>query len=272
MAITEEELEIEMARGQTYLEELAGVFGISGPRAELRALRFTAERLLEYGEKARIFDEAPTSAEVSPLVYFVLLGKFSATNQPLVNLEVVLRSAFARSKIDLGVVPGAPDYCGLMAHFTIPRDRLTLSEVASLARMNDIAVRNALNKENPPFQFEKGEFIASAPVDKVRPWLEERKAYLATEYVAPIAKGMITVTVPVARDGSMFTAQCQLPTGFRVGEKGSEVKFDDIDEALAYLNSMKSPKWRRRNDKGVPGIVTGIDRREISRDEFLKKA
>jgi hypothetical protein len=272
MAITQAELDIEVVRGETYLQTLQAVFGISGQGVELKVLPITAQRLLQYGEKARILGEAPTPAEVLPLVYLVLLGKFSAKNQPLENMELVLRSAFARSKIDRGVVSGTPDYSGLMTHFNIPENRLTLSEVASMARMNDIAVRNALNKKDPPFQFEKGEFAASAPIDKVRPWLEERKAYLATEYVAPIAKGMVTVSVPVARDGSIFNAQCQLPSGFRVGEKGREVKFDDIDEALAYLNGMKSPKWRRRNDKGVPGIVTGIDRREISREEFLKKS
>jgi hypothetical protein len=46
--------------------------------------------------------------------------------------------------------------------------------------------------------------------------------------------------------------------GFTVGAKGDERKIADFDEALAFLKTQPTARWRRPNDQGNWGIVTGI--------------
>lgn len=64
--------------------------------------------------------------------------------------------------------------------------------------------------------------------------------------------------VPIARDGSVFSSECGRNGVFTVGEKGDERRFDNFHEALAYLKSMPTAKWRRPNAKGNWGIVSAV--------------
>ena len=64
--------------------------------------------------------------------------------------------------------------------------------------------------------------------------------------------------LPVARDGSIFHPGLATKKGFRIGPKGDEKVVADFDQALAELQRMESPYWRRPNEKGRPGIVRGI--------------
>lgn len=65
--------------------------------------------------------------------------------------------------------------------------------------------------------------------------------------------------VPIARDGSIFSIDCRRGGVFTVGEKGDEQRIDNFYEALKYLQSMPTAKWRRPNPKGNWGIVSAID-------------
>lgn len=66
------------------------------------------------------------------------------------------------------------------------------------------------------------------------------------------------IFVPVSRDGSMFTPDLMRNGAFRIGEKGEEQDIESYEEALAALNSMPIPRWRRPNEKGIWGIVSGV--------------
>lgn len=100
-------------------------------------------------------------------------------------------------------------------------------------------------------------------------WLQKKKGFLASiwheadttaepqdagETVAP--EHMIFV--PVARDGSMFTPDLLRNGGYRIGAKGAEEDVADFSTALARLNAMPVPRWRRPNENGVWGIVSGV--------------
>ncbi len=100
-------------------------------------------------------------------------------------------------------------------------------------------------------------------------WLQKKKGFLASiwqeeeghpeqeERAVSIALDRM-IFVPVARDGSMFTPDLQRNGGYRIGAKGAEEDHADFGEALSRLNAMSVPRWRRPNEKGIWGIVSGV--------------
>mgnify|MGYP007010095617 CR=1 FL=1 len=67
-----------------------------------------------------------------------------------------------------------------------------------------------------------------------------------------------SLLVPKAKDGSIFSPKLKSAGGFTVGRKGDERKMADYEQALAYLRAQPSAYWRRPNEKGNWGIVTGV--------------
>ncbi|HCX69130.1 MAG: hypothetical protein CMI61_16175 [Parvibaculum sp.] len=65
--------------------------------------------------------------------------------------------------------------------------------------------------------------------------------------------------VPVAKDGSKFTPHLKRSNGFTIGAKGEERNAESFEVALAELERMEVPKWRRPNSAGNWGIVSGRD-------------
>jgi len=66
--------------------------------------------------------------------------------------------------------------------------------------------------------------------------------------------------LPKAKDGSVFTKDtCNSKGLYTVGEKGQEYKFDVFGDALNYLRSMPTAKWRRPNKNGNWGIVSATE-------------
>ncbi|THF73015.1 MAG: hypothetical protein E8G75_10200 [Sulfitobacter sp. SK025] len=66
------------------------------------------------------------------------------------------------------------------------------------------------------------------------------------------------IFVPVTRDGSTFTPDLQRNSSYRIGAKGAEENHEDFAVALSRLNVMAVPRWRRPNDNGIWGIVSGV--------------
>lgn len=64
--------------------------------------------------------------------------------------------------------------------------------------------------------------------------------------------------VPVAKDGSWFSPNLLRADGYRIGPKGEEFVIESYADALSELRLMKSPRWRRPNNSGNWGIVTGV--------------
>lgn len=65
--------------------------------------------------------------------------------------------------------------------------------------------------------------------------------------------------IPTASDGTSFDpVTCRRAGGYWVGPKGRQRKFTNYRDALAALNLMAEPHWRRPNSKGNWGIVAAI--------------
>lgn len=66
--------------------------------------------------------------------------------------------------------------------------------------------------------------------------------------------------VPFAADGSCFhpSLASTRDGSFGVGDKTAQKRFDTFSEALKYLRSMETAKWRRPNQSGNWGIVSAV--------------
>lgn len=104
-------------------------------------------------------------------------------------------------------------------------------------------------------------------------WLMKRKEFYHSiwnepeaepEDEPPAPQGEL-IFVPVARDGSTFHPGLLRAGQFQIGAKGEEQHFDSFEEALAALNAMAIPRWRRPNEQGNWGIVSGVNWTRIER-------
>ncbi|HGK7506435.1 transcriptional regulator [Enterobacter kobei] len=66
--------------------------------------------------------------------------------------------------------------------------------------------------------------------------------------------------VPYAADGSCFHPGLASTRdgSFAVGDKAAQKRFGTFAEALEYLRSMETAKWRRPNPSGNWGIVSAV--------------
>lgn len=71
------------------------------------------------------------------------------------------------------------------------------------------------------------------------------------------------VFVPVAKDGSIFHPGVVRDGRYLVDKEGAERGFDNFDAALAALQSMFIPQWRRPTDEGIWTRVRGVDWRRM---------
>jgi len=81
--------------------------------------------------------------------------------------------------------------------------------------------------------------------------------------------GFIRVPFYVERNGEKthFLPGCRMPSGYRIGPKGSEQTIADYWTALKLLTEMDIPRFRRANMNGNFGIVACApeDIEEVSR-------
>ncbi|HHK6100309.1 TPA: helix-turn-helix domain-containing protein [Yersinia enterocolitica] len=77
---------------------------------------------------------------------------------------------------------------------------------------------------------------------------------------APPETELVDLMVPYAADGSCFHPGLASARdgSFAVGEKGSQKRFSSFEDALEYLGSMETAKWRRPNRSGSIGIVSAV--------------
>ncbi|MRX50287.1 hypothetical protein GI374_07465 [Paracoccus sp. S-4012] len=109
-------------------------------------------------------------------------------------------------------------------------------------------------------------------------WLKGRKEFFASiwqrpDEAAPEAHSADfsddVVFVPVAADGSIFHPGLARGGKFMIGAKGEEVQRPSFDDALAALQKMATPRWRRPNEAGNWGIVSGRDWKRIERRQLM---
>lgn len=107
-------------------------------------------------------------------------------------------------------------------------------------------------------------------------WLQKKKRFLPSiwqqkevanenDEKGPAIPSDRMIFVPVARDGSMFTPDLQRNGAYRIGAKGNEEDIPDFASALVRLNTMPVPRWRRPNEKGLWGIVSGVSWQRIEK-------
>ncbi|MFZ9198478.1 MAG: hypothetical protein ACO22Z_03945 [Paracoccaceae bacterium] len=109
-------------------------------------------------------------------------------------------------------------------------------------------------------------------------WLKGRKEFFASiwqqpDEAAPEAPRLDfsddLVFVPVAADGSHFHPGLARGGKFMIGAKSEEVWFPSFNEALFALHKMATPRWRRPNEAGNWGIVSGRDWKRIERRQLM---
>ncbi|WP_444464180.1 hypothetical protein [Rhodobacter capsulatus] len=109
-------------------------------------------------------------------------------------------------------------------------------------------------------------------------WLKGRKEFFASIWQQPdeappeapcLDFADNVVFVPVAADGSHFHPGLARGGKFMIGAKGEEVQYASFDEALIALHKMATPRWRRPNEAGNWGIVSGRDWKRIERRQLM---
>ena len=75
------------------------------------------------------------------------------------------------------------------------------------------------------------------------------------------------VFVPVASDRTRFLPDARREQGYQIGAKGSETYVQDYYQALEALARQPTPRWRRPNEVGNWGIVSGVAWERLPRAE-----
>ncbi|WP_245815692.1 hypothetical protein [Luteimonas chenhongjianii] len=144
-------------------------------------------------------------------------------------------------------------------------ERLTMADIALLLDVREpTVITNAHRKNFPTVEDENRRY--AEPGDAL-PWML-KQGYVPTKglpgesdtahQTEPVGDLDDVVFVPVARDGSWFGPDCRVSGRFTIGAKEAEEKHKDYFTALEALVRMPTPRWRRPNGNGVPGIVAGV--------------
>lgn len=166
----------------------------------------------------------------------------------------IVTKAHARWKIDLG----------------LPVDRDDLVLLSGLAEQS---VRNRLSGKDREIHGTSDHIEA----DEALKWLKSQKKFVTSLWRFQDDTGAIDeletavqqpIFVPVAHDRTLFHPGLNKGGAYFVGERGSELKFTDFDEALRALQEMQTPAWRRPSEKGRWTLVRGIDWRRVDRDQL----
>lgn len=139
-------------------------------------------------------------------------------------------------------------------------------EPAALAEFGGVSegrIRNMMSGAKRTFSSEGGripaqealEWLAGRPEFWNSIWREQRLVRPALKERPPLERALF---VPVARDGTAFGPGLERAGRFPIGEKGSEVQVEGFEQALAELQRMPVPYWRRPNAAGNWGIVAGV--------------
>lgn len=188
--------------------------------------------------------------------------------QPEANgvISRVVNLARSRHALDIGVsydhdfaeIPGVVDIWSL----------------AILGGVTEGRIRNILSSGDGVLErIDQGVTAESAAT-----WLKGRKEFFASiwqkpDEVLPEAPSPDfsdeVVFVPVAADGSFFHPGLARGGKFMIGAKGEEFQNSTFEEALSALQKMATPRWRRPNESGNWGIVSGRDWKRIERRELM---
>ena len=188
----------------------------------------------------------------------VQLSAFRAMVQPDPQQPIsrIINLALSRHAIDR--VEGEVDVVSLATFGGVSEGR-----VRNMLSSGDGGLSKAGDKANP-----------SVTAISAAAWLKGRKEFFASiwqqpDEAAPEAPSSDfsedIVFVPVAADGSHFHPGLKRDGRYRIGAKGAETPHESFDDALAELHRMAVPRWRRPNEVGNWGIVSGREWKRIER-------
>jgi hypothetical protein len=156
------------------------------------------------------------------------------------------------------------------------RGEVDLHSMSVLGSVSEGRVRNLLSGSDGGLERgPEGGIVALSALT----WLQKRKDFVQSIWNTDVpdvpAEGEPsepidldrTIFVPVARDGSIFNPSLLRGGLYQIGAKGEEQHFTSFSEALSALNAMTVPRWRRPNEKGHWGIVTGIAWQRVERQQ-----
>lgn len=179
------------------------------------------------------------------------------------------------------VQPSPQDAIHLVSQLALSRHALDIGEgdvdLQSLALFGGVTegrIRNILSSGDGGLE-KVGQRVTAT---SAAAWLKGRKEFFASIWQQPDEAtpeapspdfSDDVVFVPVAADGSYFHPGLSRGGKFMIGAKGEEVPHSSFDEALSALQKMATPRWRRPNEAGNWGIVSGRDWKRIERRQLM---
>lgn len=270
-------------------QTLEQIEGLMGPALSAAPLRQLVQPIAEINypkvetwreamdDVSAFFDVLPISARFQ---HAVLYGYFGVTPKDIAHDESAawLRALVAEIKVfaarsDVAHLNGGDNALLRIADLACSRlaidfgeGEVDLRSLAVLGGVSEGRVRNLLSEADGPLERGPDGGIKALSAAS---WLQKKKGYLASVWqeeepdfeeaakTADIVPEKM-IFVPVARDGSTFTPDLQRNGSYRIGAKGAEENHEDFSVALSRLNAMAVPRWRRPNDNGIWGIVSGV--------------
>lgn len=234
-------------------------------------------KLRDYGPLGKFDDDISDPQDLYALVLMSAPAAELYGGGHAFACSAILQAVVARSKIDriyrkeliptLDLIEPCQGFCPGY-HFK----GFTLYELSLLGRMTVQGVKNELRKPNSPStNYEnttenidsqdsdlKIPNLVTIEVSQAYKWLKGRRGFIDTYFIKPEQNDQEdTYLVPQAKDGSLFSPECKLLKGFKIGKKGEEVYVDDFEQALKLLQAMPKAYWRRPSPtSGISGIVS----------------
>jgi len=185
-----------------------------------------------------------------------------------------LKEAF--SIADDIIASGHPDAIRLPARIAdLARGRWALDNAlggispAALATLAGVTERHIQNLMSKDTAF-RANGLGMIDVSKVEKWLASRPSFRPSvwELIEETQSVKKAILVPQASDGTIFSPSLRRRSGYTIGPKGDERRYDEFDEALRALQEMNPPRWRRPNEKSAWGVVTGTSWVEVPEQEL----
>lgn len=225
-------------------------------------------KVFQAADKLRGYGYEDRPCHVLPHETFNLFGFVFALRQLVDFFDVgtiepcnaVLQTAYARDKLNsLDPRRGYTMVSSCDHHEDVPDGLalgLTIHEVSLLTGLEEQSIRNELSRDKAiPRSVGKDSGQVEIPLDYAATWLLGKGRFRV--YQPPRSNNHLSV--PVANDGSFFHAGLKRTKGYTIGKKGDERPIKEFRKALAELEKMPKPYWRRPSKTtGVPGIVKGV--------------
>lgn len=227
------------------------------------------------------------------LRWYGQLGKFHYTDADRANQSGALRGEIAIAHAFCSEVPSdwlaqSDDSKDVFSQILLAAEArlaldsgedLSIDQVAALAGMERRSIQNALSrKDESGLKSNAAGMVAHGEALR---WLGARRNFIETLTYRPndsesdvpgdqeSAEELREYTfVPVTDDGVAFLPEMRRASGYQIGKYGQEVYVEDYFEALAQLQAMDVPRFRRPNVEGNWGIKNGTGWQRVAVDDL----